>query len=61
MSVVKKVGELTPEIQNIKKHLNKADFVPNDFRVLNNINQKIFLNYVKSLPKPQQDKIIIVK
>ncbi|MDR2249439.1 MAG: hypothetical protein LBE19_07510 [Acinetobacter sp.] len=47
--------------QNIQEHLNKADFVPIDFRVLTPNNQKIFLNYLQSLPKSQRDKIIIVR
>lgn len=42
MTVVKRAGELPPEIQNIQKYLNKADFVPIDFRVLNEKNQSIF-------------------
>ncbi|MEF9956285.1 MAG: VENN motif pre-toxin domain-containing protein [Acinetobacter sp.] len=61
MTVAKKTGEFPPEIANIQKHLNKADFVPIDFRVLNKKNQSIFLNYVKTLPKSQQSKFIIVR
>ncbi|HDU8673711.1 TPA: hemagglutinin repeat-containing protein [Morganella morganii subsp. morganii] len=45
----------------IQEHLNKADFVPVDFRVLTPSNQKIFNDYIKTLPKSQQDKIIIVR
>lgn len=55
-----KTGKI-PGIDNIQKHLNKADFVPIDFRVLTKVNQEIFLNYVKKLPKEQQSKIIIVR
>lgn len=45
----------------IQDHLKKADFVPVDFRVLTPPNQKIFIDYIKTLPKAQQDKIIIVR
>ena len=41
----------------IQDHLKKADFVPVDFRVLTPPNQKIFMDYIKTLPKAQQDKI----
>lgn len=43
------------------KHLGKADFILVDFRVLTPANQKIFLNYIKTLPKSQQNKIIIMR
>lgn len=42
-------------------HLNKADFVPVDFRVLTLENQVVFLGYVKTLSKAQQAKIIILR
>lgn len=45
----------------IQDHLQKADFVPVDFRVLTSVNQKIFTDYIKTLPKLQQDKIIIMR
>ncbi|XKM14522.1 VENN motif pre-toxin domain-containing protein [Orbaceae bacterium ac157xtp] len=45
----------------IQDHLMKADYVPVDFRVLTPANQKIFINYIKTLPKSQQDKIIIMR
>ncbi|WP_335340266.1 VENN motif pre-toxin domain-containing protein [Gilliamella sp. WF3-4] len=45
----------------IQDHLKKADFVPVDFRVLTPVNQKIFLDYVKTLPKAQQNKILIMR
>ncbi|WP_227544206.1 MULTISPECIES: hypothetical protein [Acinetobacter] len=61
MTISKSEGERPPEINNIQKHLGKADFVPVDFRVLNEANQKIFLNYVKTLPRYQQEKFIIIK
>jgi len=61
MTVSKVLGEPPREVLNIQKHLGKADFVPVDFRVLNESNQKIFLNYIQTLPKSQRDKIIIVR
>lgn len=61
MTVSKVLGEPPREVLNIQKHLEKADFVPVDFRVLNESNQKIFLNYIQTLPKAQRDKIIIVR
>ncbi|WP_191938598.1 hemagglutinin repeat-containing protein [Pantoea agglomerans] len=45
----------------IQEHLQKADFVPVDFRVLTSANQNVFMNYIKTLPKAQQDKIIIMR
>ncbi|BCQ36908.1 hypothetical protein ERHA55_47770 [Erwinia rhapontici] len=45
----------------IQDHLKKADFVPVDFRMLTSANQSIFMNYIKTLPKVQQDKIIIMR
>lgn len=45
----------------IQKHLDKADFVPIDFRVLTPANKKIFMDHIKTLPKSQQDKIIIMR
>ncbi|WP_255210184.1 hypothetical protein, partial [Erwinia persicina] len=45
----------------IQDHLQKADFVPVDFRVLTPANQKTFMDYIKTLPKAQQDKIIIMR
>ncbi|WP_350316631.1 hemagglutinin repeat-containing protein [Pectobacterium aroidearum] len=45
----------------IQEHLQKADFVPVDFRVLTPANQNIFMNYIKKLPKTQQDKVIIMR
>ncbi|MBU3848488.1 MAG: hypothetical protein H9855_16275 [Candidatus Acinetobacter avistercoris] len=61
MTVSKRTGELPPEIQNIQKHLGKADFVPVDFRVLNKSNQNIFLNYIQTLPVAQRNQIIILR
>lgn len=46
---------------NIQKNLNKADFVPVDFRVLYPENQKLFLDYIKTRPKVEQNKIIIIR
>jgi filamentous hemagglutinin len=45
----------------IQKHLEKADIVPVDFRVLTPVNQRIFMNYVKTLPALQQAKIVILR
>ncbi|MGX9730049.1 two-partner secretion domain-containing protein [Janthinobacterium aestuarii] len=45
----------------IMDHLSKADFVPIDFRILNSENQKIFMNYAKTLPIDLRKKIIIVR
>nr|WP_255309206.1 VENN motif pre-toxin domain-containing protein [Gilliamella apicola] len=45
----------------IQEHLKKADYVPVDFRVLTPANQKVFIDYIKTLPKSQQDKIIIMR
>ena len=45
----------------IQDHLKKAYFVPVDFRVLTPANQKIFIDYIKTLPKSQQNKIIIMR
>ncbi|WP_287912431.1 hypothetical protein [Acinetobacter sp.] len=49
------------EKDKIQDHLGKADFVPIDFRVLNPSNQEVFLNYVKTLPKSQQNQFIIMR
>ena len=45
----------------IQDHLQKADFVPVDFRILTPENQNIFMSYVSTLPKAQQEKIIIMR
>ncbi|MBT9186606.1 hypothetical protein ILP31_21200 [Pectobacterium punjabense] len=45
----------------IQDHLQKADLVPVDFRVLTPANQNVFMNYIKTLPKAQQDKVIIMR
>lgn len=49
------------EMDNILKHINKADFVPVDFRVLNAVNQQEFLNFAQTLSASQKAKIIIVR
>ncbi len=61
MTVPKVSGKLPDGKQQILDHLNKADIVPVDFNVLTPKNQRIFTDYVKSLPKSQQDKIIIMR
>ncbi|WP_434060402.1 hypothetical protein [Pectobacterium aroidearum] len=45
----------------IQDHLQKADFMPVDFRVLTFANQKVFMDYIKTLPRVQQDKVIIMR
>ena len=47
--------------KTIQDHLKKADYVPVDFRVLTPANQKIFIDYIKTLPISQQNKIIIMR
>lgn len=47
--------------QQVQDHINKADIVPVDFRVLTPANQKIFMDYVKTLPAAQQSKIVILR
>lgn len=48
------------KIQNIQKHLSKADIVPLDLRHLNQLNRVKLLEYVLSLPKEQRDRIILI-
>ncbi|NBF10938.1 hypothetical protein [Pseudomonas sp. Fl4BN1] len=38
---------------NIIGHLEKADIVPVDFRVLNDSSQRVFLDYIKALSAGQ--------
>uniref|UniRef100_UPI0035B67AB0 hypothetical protein n=1 Tax=Erwinia rhapontici TaxID=55212 RepID=UPI0035B67AB0 len=45
----------------IQDHLQKADFVPVYFKVLTPANQKIFMDYIKTLPEAQQNKVIIMR
>lgn len=47
--------------KGILDHIDKADFVPVDFRVLSLENQAVFLGYVKTLSKTQQAKFIILR
>ncbi|WP_156108065.1 hypothetical protein [Cedecea neteri] len=61
MTVSREAGALPPGQDQIIKHLNKADIVLVDFSVLTPKNQQIFMGYVKTLPKSQQDKIIILR
>ncbi|WP_336844146.1 hypothetical protein [Providencia rettgeri] len=61
MTVPKEAGKLPSGQQQIIDHLNKADIVPVDFSVLTLANQKVFTDFVKTLPKSQQDKIIIMR
>lgn len=48
------------KIENIEKHLKKSDMVPLDLRHLNALNRAKLLDYVLSLPKEQQDKIMLL-
>ncbi|WP_245191450.1 hemagglutinin repeat-containing protein [Kosakonia oryzendophytica] len=61
MTMSKAPGKLPNGQQQIIDHLNKADIVPVDFSVLNSENQKIFTDFIKTLPKSQQDKIVIMR
>ena len=61
MTVPKKPGDLPPGKEQILEHLNKADVVPVDFSVLTPKNQKIFIDYIRTLPEFQRDKIIIMR
>ncbi|WP_458023074.1 hypothetical protein [Kosakonia sp. BK9b] len=54
-------GKLPDGQQQIIDHLNEADIVPVDFSVLNSVNQKVFTDFVKALPKSQQAKIVIMR
>lgn len=55
-------GRSEPILQTqIKNHLQKADIVPMDLRVLSPSNQALLINYIKTLPKDQQAKIIIMR
>ncbi|MGI8444083.1 hemagglutinin repeat-containing protein, partial [Pectobacterium versatile] len=61
MTVSRTAGEIPIGQKQIIDHLGKADIVPIDFSVLTPSNQKIFMDYIKTLPKNQQDKIIIMR
>ena len=61
INVVRKDGELPNGKQQIIEHLGKADIVPEDISVLTPSNQKIFMDYIKTLPKSQQEKLIIMR
>lgn len=55
-------GKSEPILQTqIKNHLLKADIVPMDLRVLSPSNQALLVNYIKTLSKDQQAKIIIMR
>ena len=51
MTVVKRAEELLPEIQNIQKHFNQADFVPIDFRVLNEKKSEYFFKLCQDITR----------
>ncbi|WP_350262333.1 hemagglutinin repeat-containing protein (plasmid) [Pantoea sp. BJ2] len=61
MTVSRTAGEIPTGQKQILDHLGKADIVPVDFSVLTSSNQKVFMDYIKTLPKNQQDKLIIMR
>ncbi|WP_220176976.1 VENN motif pre-toxin domain-containing protein [Dickeya zeae] len=61
MTVVRSPGKLPAGQQQILDHLNKADIVPVDFSVLSPSNQKLFTDFIKTLPDTQQQKVIIMR
>jgi CdiA C-terminal tRNase domain len=56
-----KTNNIPSGIDQINKHLEKADVVVMDFRTLTSQNQKLVTDYLKTLPKAKQDQIMIVK
>ena len=61
MTIPLKTGDIPGGQKQILEHLEKADIVPVDFTVLTPSNQKVFMDYIKTLPKNQQSKIIIMR
>ncbi|WON76268.1 hypothetical protein [Serratia sp. UGAL515B_01] len=61
MTVTRTDGEIPIGQKQILDHLGKADIVPVDFSVLTPSNQKVFMDYIKTLPKNQQEKFIIMR
>ncbi|ALX95979.1 hypothetical protein AV650_21630 [Serratia fonticola] len=61
MTTPLKTGDIPGGQKQILEHLEKADIVPVDFTVLTPSNQKVFMDYIKTLPKNQQSKIIIMR
>lgn len=61
MTTSKSPGDIPHGQDQILQHLKKADLVPVDFSVLTQKNQAIFMDFTKTLPKSQQDKIIIMR
>lgn len=61
MTMPRSSGDIPSGQDQILQHLNKADLVPVDFSVLTQKNQTIFIDFIKTLPKSQQDKIIIMR
>ncbi|WP_455813230.1 VENN motif pre-toxin domain-containing protein [Pseudomonas graminis] len=61
MTVSRTVGEIPIGQKQILDHLGKADIVPVDFSVLTQSNQNVFMRFIKTLPKNQQEKIIIMR
>lgn len=60
-NIFQKIWRLVKGNEIMVEHINKADFVPVDFRVLNEKNQNIFIDYAKTLTEDQRRKIIIVR
>ncbi|QMV53022.1 hypothetical protein [Ewingella americana] len=56
MTVSKSPEKLPDGKQQILDHLKKSDIVPVDFSLLSPSNHKIFTDYIKTLPKSQQEK-----
>lgn len=61
MTVTRTDGEIPIGQKQILDHLGKADIVPVDFSVLTSSNQKVFMDHIKTLPKNQQEKFIIMR
>ncbi|OKP28315.1 hemagglutinin repeat-containing protein [Serratia fonticola] len=61
MTTPLKTGDIPGGQKQILEHLEKADIVPVDFTVLTPSNQKVFMDYIITLPKNQQSKIIIMR
>ncbi|PKF31651.1 DUF637 domain-containing protein [Acinetobacter proteolyticus] len=54
-------NRLPPLQQQIQDHLAKADIVPMDLRTLSPSNQQALLNYIKTLPAQQQNKVLFIR
>jgi hypothetical protein len=57
-----KIRDENAAYDNLVKHVNKADFVPLDFRTLNEANQsKLLNNVIPRLTPAQQAQLLIIK